>query len=148
MSAEQPATPARVAAERAFYEGLLSDHPPAATERARRQASYRAHEADQIGQLREWVARTRANPDAGEPARRLANVTERLLDRRAARLAADRAEPAPDRLARLRQQLELAERAGADPDYRYPARYLGPQAARQPIPPDPDRQRQEADRER
>ncbi len=148
MSAEQPATPARVAAERAFYEWLLSDHPQAATERARRQARYHANEADQVGRLRDWVARTRANPDAGKPARRLAQATERLLDRRAARLAADRAEPAPARLARLRRQLELAERAGGDPDYRYPARYLGAQAAQQPIPPDPDRQPREADRER
>ena len=148
MSVEEPTTPARLAAERAFYEWLLSDHPQATAERARRQAQYRAHEADQIGRLRDWVARTRANPDADQRYQRLAAAAERLVDRRAARLAADSAEPAPARLARLRHQLELAERAGPDPDYHYPARYLGAQAARQPIPPDPDRQPREADRER
>jgi hypothetical protein len=153
MNADDPTGPAlagRSAADEAFYEWLLSDHPAAAAERARRRADHHARETRELQMLRAWVARTRADPDAGMPYQRLAEAGERLLDRRAARLAADQAEPAPARLVRLRRELETTRRATGDPDYRYPARYLGPRAARQPIPPDPGRttDRAEADCER
>jgi hypothetical protein len=40
-------------------------------------------------------------------------------------------------LHRARQEFETSQQVGNDPDYRYPARYLGAQATRQPIPPEP-----------
>jgi hypothetical protein len=56
--------------------------------------------------------------------RRLAATTRELLDQQAARLPAEVGEPDPVRVAYAR------ERHG-----RYPTRYLGRAAARQPIPP-------------
>ena len=93
-----------------FYEWLLSDHPEAAADR-----------------------------DAPENLRELAATARWLLTRQAERQAADAAEPEAERLARMRRDFENSRRAQGASSYRYPARYLGARAARQPIPPDPDR---------
>ena len=53
------------------------------------------------------------------------------------RLAASLGEPDHAWVRRGRQDFETSQQVGKDPDYRYPTRYLGPAAARQPIPPDP-----------
>jgi hypothetical protein len=53
------------------------------------------------------------------------------------RLAELTGEPDRVRVRRGRQELETSQRVGGNHDYRYPARFLGAGAARQPIPPDP-----------
>jgi len=122
-----------------FYEWLLSDHPTAVAERARRRAAYLAYEAEGRAGLSRFVERTEADRDAPENIRELVKTARWLLGRQAHRLAADAAEPEPERLARQRRDFETSRRAQGAHGYRYPARYLGPRAARQAIPPDPDR---------
>jgi len=122
-----------------FYEWLLSDHPAAVAERARRRAAWLAYEAEGRAGLSRFVARTEADRDAPENIRELVKTARWLLGRQADRLAADAAEPEPERLARERRALVTSRRAQGATSYRYPARYLGARAARQPIPPDPDR---------
>jgi hypothetical protein len=122
-----------------FYEWLLSDHPAAVAERTRRRAAYLAHEAHGREVLSRFVERTQANPAAPETVQRLAETDGWLLERQGDRLAADVAEPEPERLARQRRDFETSRRVQGTSGYRYPARYLGPRAARQPIPLDPDR---------
>jgi len=129
----------RMSAADRFYEWLLSDHPEAAAERARRRAAHLAYEARGREVLSRFVARTQANRGAPETVQRLAETAGWLLGRQADRLAAEVAEPEPERLARERRDLETSRRVQGAHGYRYPARYLGARAARQPIPPDPDR---------
>jgi len=66
----------------------------------------------------------------------LHNLAETMshLDQRATlRDAADAGEPDEVWVARARQRFTHTARTwGDDPDYRYPARYLGPAAAHQP----------------
>ncbi|HEX9354069.1 MAG TPA: hypothetical protein VF933_09675 [Streptosporangiaceae bacterium] len=121
-----------------FYEWLLSDHPAAVAERARRRAAYLAHEARGREGLSRFVARTEADRDAPESIRELVKTARWLLKRQADRLAAEAAESERERLARQRRDFETSRRAQGATSYRYPARYLGARAARQPIPPDPD----------
>jgi len=122
-----------------FYEWLLSDHPQAAAERARRRAAYLAYEAQGRAGLSRFVARTEADPGAPENIRELVKTARWLLARQADRLAEDAAEPDAERLARMRRDFETSRRMQGAHGYRYPAHYLGARAARQPIPPDPDR---------
>ncbi len=129
----------RMSAADRFYEWLLSDHPAAVAERARRRAAHLAHEAHGREVLSRFVERTQANPAAPETVQRLAETAGWLLGRQADRLAAEAAESEPERLARQRRQFETSRRVQGAHGYRYPARYLGPRAARQAIPPDPDR---------
>ena len=129
---------ARMSPADRFYEWLLSDHPAAVAERARRRAAWLAHEHEGRAGLSRFAARTEADRDAPENIRELAKTARWLLGRQADRLAAD-AGSEPERLARMRQQFETSRRAQGATGYRYPARYLGARAARQPIPPDPDR---------
>ncbi len=128
----------RMSAADRFYEWLLSDHPEAAAERARRRAAYLAYEARGRDGLSRFVARTQANHAAPEAMQRLAETAGWLLERQADRLAADIAESDAERLARQRRDFETSRRVQGAHGYRYPARYLGARAARQPIPPDPD----------
>ncbi len=122
-----------------FYEWLLSDHPEAAAERTRRRAAHLAYETEGRAGLSRFVERTGAAPGAPENIRELAATARWLLRRQAERQAADAAEPDAERLARMRRDFETSHRAQGAHGYRYPARYLGPRAARQPIPPDPNR---------
>jgi hypothetical protein len=115
------------------------DHPEAAAERARRRAAHLAYEAQGRDELSRFAERTEADPGAPENIRELVKTARWLLQRQADRLAADVAEPEPERLARMRRELETSRRAQGRTGYHYPARYLSPSAAQQPIPPDPDR---------
>src|SRR6266542_5116105 len=115
-----------------FYEWLLSDHPEAAAERARRRAAYLAYEAQGRAGLSRFVARTEADPGAPENIRELVKTARWLLARQADRLAEDAAEPDAERLARMRRDFETSRRALGTHGYRYPARYLGARAAQQP----------------
>jgi hypothetical protein len=68
----------------------------------------------------------------------LANQTRTwLIPNAEQRLAALTDTPDSVRVRRARTELETSLRVGKDPDYRYPTRFLGAQAAGQPIPPDP-----------
>jgi len=111
-----------------FHAFLLSDHPAAVAERCRRRAAYLDDTARQRDALFGWLGKLDAIPPRPGEAfddgvRRLAVTTRRLLDQQAAHLAAEVGEPDPVRVARQRQQYG-----------RYPTRYVGPTAARQPIP--------------
>jgi hypothetical protein len=120
-----------------FAAWLLGDHPAAVAERLGRRARslderFRRHEF-----LAGWLARTDAHParlgdrfDAN--LRALATSIRPLLDRDLPRLEAELGEPDPARTARLRREWEAGQPSGR----RYPARYQGAAAARQPIPPD------------
>jgi hypothetical protein len=128
---------AELTAEDRFYEWLLSDHPGAALERARRRLDNQVREAQERAVLRRFIARTDQSPDAPTTVRGLAGTARWLVERSQQRQAADAARADAELLATARRDLEISRRAQVDGDYRYPARYLGVQAARQPIPPDP-----------
>jgi hypothetical protein len=120
----------RSVTDRRFAAFLLSDHPAATFERCRRRAAYLDDTARPPDVLHGWLAKLDAIPPRPGEAfddslRRFAATTSDLLDQQAARLPADAGEPDPVRAARQR------ERYG-----RYPTRYLGRTAARQPIPPE------------
>jgi hypothetical protein len=120
-----------------FAAWLLGDHPAAVAERLGRRARslderFRRHEL-----VSGWLARTAARPprpgdrfDAN--VRALAASVGPLLARDLPGLEAELGKPDPVRVARQRREWEARQPAGR----RYPARYLGRAAARQPIPPD------------
>ena len=125
-----------------FYEWLLSDHPAAVSERARRRLDHQLAEAIDLARLRDWLAKidqlAKDGRPLGDSVWRLAEQARtRLIPKAEQRLAALTADPDPVRVHRARREFETSLQAGKDPDYRYPARYLGAQAARQPIPPEP-----------
>jgi len=113
-----------------FQVFLLSDHPAAVAERCGRRAAYLDDTARERELLLGWLGKLDAIPSrpgeaVDDEVRRLAVITRRLLDRQAARLAEEVGEPDPVLVARQRQQYG-----------RYPTRWVGPAAARQPIPPE------------
>jgi hypothetical protein len=71
---------AELSAEDRFYEWLLSDHPGAALERARRRLDNQVRETEERAVLRRFIARTNQSPDAPTTVRELAG-TARWLDR-------------------------------------------------------------------
>jgi hypothetical protein len=129
---------AELSAEDRFYEWLLSDHPGAAGERARRRLDNQVREAEERAVLRRFIARTDQSPDAPTTVRALAGTAGWLVERSDQRQAAAAARADAELVAIARRDLETSRRAQVDGDYRYPARYLGVEAARQPIPPDPE----------
>lgn len=125
-----------------FYEWLLSDHPAAVRERARRRLDHQLVEAIDLARLRGWLAKIDRLAKAGQPlGDSVWGLAEQartwLIPNAEQRLAALTADPDQVRVHRARSELETSLQAGKDPDYRYPARYLGAQAAGQPIPPEP-----------
>jgi hypothetical protein len=125
-----------------FYVWLLSDHPAAVSERARRRLDNQLAEAIDLARLRGWLAKIDRLANDGRPLGdsvwRLAEQARTwLIPNAEQRLAALTDTPDPVRVRRARTELETSLRVGKDPDYRYPAHYLGAQAARQPIPPEP-----------
>jgi hypothetical protein len=128
---------AELTPEDRFYEWLLSDHPGAALERARRRLDNQVREAEERTVLRRFIARTDQSPDAPTTVRGLAGTAGWLVERSEQRLATGAASSDAELVATARRDLETSQRVGKDPDYRYPAHYLGTQAARQPIPPEP-----------
>jgi hypothetical protein len=120
-----------------FEAWLLGDHPAAVAERLRRRAAYLDETFRRHEHLAGWLARTTAHPP--RPGNRLdANLHALaasigpLLARDLPRLEAELGAPDPVRTARLRREWEAHQPSGR----RYPARYQGAAAARQPIPPD------------
>jgi hypothetical protein len=128
---------ADLSAEDRFYEWLLSDHPGAVVERARRRLDNQVREAEERAALRRFITRTDASPDAPTTVQALAGTAGWLVERSQQRQAADAAGADAELVATARRDWETSQQVSRDPDYRYPARYLGEQAARQPIPPDP-----------
>lgn len=125
-----------------FYEWLLSDHPAAASERARRRLDHQLAEAIDLERLRGWLAKidrlAKDGRPLGDSVRRLAEQARtRLIPNAEQRLAALTNTSDQVRVHRARQEFETSLQVGRDPDYRYPSRYLGTQAADQPIPPEP-----------
>jgi hypothetical protein len=125
-----------------FYEWLLSDHPAAVHERARRRLDNQVAEAEGLARLRGWLAKIDHLAQAGQPLGdsvwRLAEQTRTWLIPNAEQRLADLTDtPDQVRVRRARSELETSQQVGKDPDYRYPARYLGTQAAHQLILPDP-----------
>jgi hypothetical protein len=113
-----------------FQVFLLSDHPAGVAERCRRRAAYLDLTARERELLLGWLGKLDALPPRpgdtfDDSVRRMAEITRRLLDQQAARLTEEVGEPDPVRVARQRQQYG-----------RYPTRWVGPAAARQPIPPE------------
>jgi hypothetical protein len=128
-----------------FYEWLLSDHPGAAHERVRRLLDNQVDQAESLARLRGWLAKidglARAGRPLGDSVWGLAEQARGwLIPRAERRLAELGGEPDRVRVRRARSEFETSRRVAKDPDYRYPARYLGPAAAHQPIVADPDRQ--------
>jgi hypothetical protein len=133
---------AELSGEDRFYEWLLSDHPGAAHERARRRLDNQVVEAQDLARLQGWLAKIDRLAEDGRPLGdsvwRLAEQARSwLIPNAEQRLAASLGEPDQAWARRGRHDFETSQQVGSDPDYRYPTRYLGPAAARQPIPPDP-----------
>jgi hypothetical protein len=137
LPADTPDLADRSILDARFAAWLLGDHPAAVAERLRRRAAYldevfRRHEL-----LAGWLARTTAHPHPADRVdanpRALAGSVAPLLARDLPRLEAELGEPDPARTARQRRDWEARQPVGR----RYPARYQGPAAARQPIPPEP-----------
>ncbi len=118
----------------AFYEWLLSDAPAAQRERARRRSHHASEAKQERARVTAWCRRTLANDAAPEHLRGLAEAMQRLVDRSTARDLAEAGVPNDEWVHRARRQYETSRRAAGDHDYRYPARYLGPGAASQPVP--------------
>ena len=121
----------------AAYEWLLSDHPGARAERdQRRQATYRC-ERERAAQVLAWVAKINATADAPAAMRDLAASLGPLATTSAARAEAGFAVPDDAYVAQARADWETYMRVSAPDgsrDYRYPDRYVGEAAARQPRP--------------
>ena len=116
------------------YEFLLSDHPAAKAERQRRRDEHLARRAADSDAITAWRERL-VTFGHGVPANlhNLAETMGRLDQHASLRDAVDEAEPDEVWVARARQRFTHTARTwGDDPDYRYPARYLGPAAAHQP----------------
>jgi hypothetical protein len=133
---------AELSADDRFYEWLLSDHPAAGLERARRRLDHQMAEAEDLARLRGWLAKIDHLAQAGQPlGDSVWHLAEQartwLIPNAEQRLAALTDTPDQVRVRRARSELETRQQVGNDPDYQYPARYLGVDAARQPIPPDP-----------
>jgi hypothetical protein len=133
---------AELSAADRFYEWLLSDHPAAAHERARRLLDHQVDQAESLARLRGWLAKidglARAGRPLGDSVWGLAEQARSwLIPRAEQRLAELGGEPDHARVRRARSEFETSRRVGTDPDYRYPARYSGPAAAGQPIVADP-----------
>jgi hypothetical protein len=129
----QPDLSERSVADPAFYEWLLSDHPVALAERRRRQEASYARRAGERARVREVTGRWPA--EVPEGAARLRESMERLTDGQAQRDRWDRAVDEEIAVETMRAEWETHVRvSGDDPEYRYPARYVGPGAADYPPP--------------
>ncbi|HEY2703379.1 MAG TPA: SOS response-associated peptidase family protein [Candidatus Dormibacteraeota bacterium] len=118
--------------DEAFYEWLLSDHPMAAAERARRRREHYLRRDAQRAEIRELI-------DHWTP-----EVSQRLFAlRESMRRFADRWEAVCDEwlegetvdVEAVRARLTLQRRDRGDAGYRYPDRYRGSRAAASPPPP-------------
>jgi hypothetical protein len=121
------------------YEWLLSDHPLAQAERERRAAEFFTAEFQHEAGLEGEAARPEDEQfaghlaDLGEEVGGLAAQVEPSgdPDQQAHELADD---PDEVTVARSRQDYEQFRREHGEPDYSYPAHYLGAGAAEYPPP--------------
>lgn len=140
----------------AEYEWLISDHPWATAERVRRAADYYAAELDEDDAAVVAESERIAHPDgavphppaaeedfSGVPADLAETVGGLAEPPAAADLTVDHnqlpyavadAEPDEQAVARQRREYEEYRRANGEPDYQYPAHYLGAGAAEHPPP--------------
>ena len=126
----------------AFYEWLLSDHPDARAERNRRREAHYQEEIERAGQVQAWVAKIDATPDPPETVRRLADSIGPTAEKSRARAEAAIAVPDEAYVTRERDTWATFKQVSSPDglDYRYPDRYIGAAAAKQPRPPEPDPQ--------
>src|SRR6266536_910635 len=128
---------ARADRELAWREWLLSDHPLARAERARRRSS----EHERIVAWHEarwsWAVHTLTSLASSSAERRRAWHIVDALPAWAAQAEVDAAEPDDSRVQRQRCSLVADQRHRGQPGYRYPARCLGARAASLPQPPAP-----------
>lgn len=117
----------------AYHEWLLSDAPAAFQERIRRRAAHADRVAQERDEVSGWCQRVIANPTTAERLRAIARQCQREVDRAVAREVAEEAVLDDVYVRWERERYERVRRTG-DPDYRYPARYLGTAAADQPVP--------------
>lgn len=125
------------------YEWLLSDHPDARAERARRRAEAYNERCENAAKVRAWADKVNATEDATQTARDLAQSMGPLADASAIRAEVEFAEPDDVYVARVRRDWETCMRVSGPPgawDYRYPAHLTGAEAASHPppVPPEPD----------
>jgi hypothetical protein len=128
------------------YEWLISDHPWAAAERARRASEYFASELDDEPEAVEEPAPGEPHPIAEEEisgvpaelAESVGGLAEPAVDPTADphQLAYTVGEAEPDDLAVPRYRREYVEyrREHGEPDYVYPDHYVGETAAQYPPP--------------
>jgi hypothetical protein len=103
-----------------FYEWLLSDHPAAASERARRRLDHQLAEAIDLERLRGWLAKIDQLAKDGQPlgdsVRRLAEQARtRLIPNAEQRLAALTNTSDQVHVHGARQEFETSLQAGRDP---------------------------------
>jgi hypothetical protein len=108
---------AELTPEDRFYEWLLSDHPGAVLERARRRLDNQVREAEERAVLRRFIARTDQSPDAPTTVQALAGTAGWLVERSQQRQA-DAARADAELVATARRDLETSHQVGKDPDYR------------------------------
>jgi hypothetical protein len=125
-----------------FIEWLLSDHPAAKHERARRRLRNQWTDAEMLHRLRGWVDKIERRLAAGErvsdPVRELYELTaSRTLPRAEERLAYELARvETPEWLEFERHRFQDGQ-WDLDLEYRYPDHYRGKAAANVPMPPYP-----------
>ena len=123
----------------AAYEWLLSDHPEARAERDRRREATYQDEMGRANKVLAWVEKIRAHDEAdvSDALLNLARTMGPMAEKSAARAEADYAVPDAEKVAQGRANWETYMRVSAPNgagDYRYPGRYVGEAAARQPWP--------------
>jgi len=127
-------SPQAVAPVDAFYEWLLCDAPAAKVERDRRRGRNAAEAERERAQVAAWCRRTLDNRAAPAHLRDLAEVMQCLVSRGSARDLAEAGVSDDEWARRERRRYEVSRRVAGDHDYRYPARYLGAEAADQSVP--------------
>ena len=117
-----------------FYEWLLSDAPAAQAERQRRFDEATRREQAQRRQVQAWSHATETSITAPDDLVELARTMDTISARQQLRDAEMQAMGDEARVRRSRADLEAYRHSLGDTDYLYPAAYLGPGAAHQPIP--------------
>jgi hypothetical protein len=122
------------------YEWLISDHPLALAERQRRASEFYAAEFDEEAALDEEAHQhddddfAGLRPGIGDEVGGLATTIAPAPDRDQLRYTAADAEPDEITVAQSRRDYQEYRRSHGEPDYVYPARYVGASAADHPPP--------------
>lgn len=124
------------------YVWLLSAHPWAVAERARRREEHHRRELDESAEVLAITDRLKAADLApAHPLARLADTVDPTARRRALAADVDAAEADDTRTAEERRRWENHRRAAGDFDYRYPAELADPATAAAYPPPLPEADR-------